>query len=608
MCDHSKCTSEYVKVSFNHIGLCPAALLLTMNQLRLLWFASSLLSSAIASLFFPFTLRQASAQDSLPDLPEDFPDTIDQTIPERPSDSPDQVPEALPDEPPPTLELPIPEGITPEPSVPTTSFFVEQVRVVGNTVLHDEIKALTAEYENRQVTFDELLTLRSQITQLYVNEGYITSGAFLPSNQTLSDGTITIQVVEGTVEEVQVTGTRHLQPGYVRDRLELATDPPLNQEDLLESLQLLQLDPFIDQINAELTAGSAPGQNVLLVDIDEPSPFTASIGTDNYRPPSIGSAQVSVGLGYNNLIGIGDRITASYGRTDGLDIFDAGVSIPLNAREGRLSFQFNSSESEIVEEEFEDLEIRSETQSYSLSFRQPVVRSPETEVALGLALDLRRRQTFILDDIPFSFSEGPEDGESNATVIRFFQDWVDRGETRVLAARSQFSIGIDAFDATVNDSGTDARFVSWIGQFQWVQQLSSRNLLVTRLSTQLTPDSLLSLEQFSIGGVDTVRGYTQNQLVADNGILGSIELRLPLTRNPQRLQVIPFFEVGTVWNNRTPDPDPSTIAGVGLGLQWLIGSNFIARLDYGIPLVDIDDNSDNLQSDGLYFSLQFLPF
>lgn len=579
-----------------------------MNQARLLWFVFCFVSSALASLFFPIGEPNALAQDALPEVPADLPDTIDQTIPERPSDPPEQVPDEIPDEPPPALDVPTPDGILPEPSVPDTSFFVEQIEIVGNTVLQDEIAALTATYENRQVTFDELLTLRSQITQLYVEQGYITSGAFLPSNQVLSDGTVTIQVVEGAVEDIQVNGTQHLQTHYVRDRLELATDAPLNQGDLLESLQLLQLDPFVSQINAELTAGSAPGQNVLRVDVDEPSPFTASVGTDNYRPPSIGSAQVQVGVGYSNLVGIGDRITASYGRTDGLDIFDVGVSAPLNARDGRLSFQFNSSESEIIEDDFEELEIRSETQSYSLSFRQPVVRSPQTEVALGIALDLRRRQTFILDDIPFSFSEGPENGESNATVIRFFQDWVDRGENRVLAARSQFSIGIDAFDATVNDSGTDARFVSWIGQFQWVQQISSRNLLVARISTQLTPDSLLSLEQFSVGGVDTVRGYTQNQLVGDNGILGSIELRLPLTRDPQRLQLTPFIEVGTVWNNRTPNPDPSTIAGVGVGLQWLIGSDLVARLDYGIPLINVDNNSNTLQSDGLYFSLQFQPF
>lgn len=119
--------------------------------------------------------------------------------------------------------------------------------------------------------------------------------------------------------------------------------------------------------------------------------------------------------------------------------------------------------------------------------------------------------------IPFSlFSEGPERGKSRLTVIRFSQEWLQRNATQVLAARSQFSFGIDAFDATINDTGTDGRFFAMLGQFQWVQQLSpSRTLMLAKINAQLTPDALLPLENISSGGVDTVRGYRQNQLVVE---------------------------------------------------------------------------------------------
>lgn len=121
-----------------------------------------------------------------------------------------------------------------------------------------------------------------------------------------------------------------------------------------------------------------------------------------------------------------------------------------------------------------------------------------------------------------------------------------RDAKRVLAARSQFSFGIDAFDATINNSGgaiPDGYFLAWIGQCQWVQQLSPRNLIVARIDTQLTPDLLLSLEQFSLGGVDTVRGYQQNQLVADNGLLASLEFRIPLTRNLAPCSWLPLWKL-----------------------------------------------------------------
>lgn len=493
-------------------------------------------------------------------------------------------------------------------SPPEFEVYVVDIEVLGSTVLESEIDDLVTAYENRNVTFDELTALRSAITQLYIDNGYITSGAFIPTNQDLSAGIVQIQVVEGELEAIEISGLRRLQENYVRDRLELGLSTPINQSRLEETLQLLQLNPLVQQINAELTVGSAPGRSILLVEVKEADPFQVGIGGDNYQSSSVGSEQFSISASHGNLLGLGDRLSASYGITEGLDSWDINYAIPLNALEGTLSVGYSNDASLIVEEDFEEFEIRSESETFSVSFRQPLYRRPTSEFALGLGFDLRRSQTFILDDEPFSFSEGPEDGESNVSVLRFFQDWVQQDAQTVLAARSQLSIGLDAFDATVNDIGTDGRFVAWLGQFQWVEQISPRFLLVSRLSTQLTPDSLLPLERFGFGGVGTVRGYPQNQLVTDNGVLGSIEARIPITRNPNRLQLTPFVEAAHGWNNTTPDPTEDTLFSLGLGVRWLITSDLSVRVDYGIPLIDVGDRGNSLQDNGLYFSVRYQPF
>ena len=329
---------------------------------------------------------------------------------------------------------------------------------------------------------------------------------------------------------------------------------------------------------------------------------------DNYQSTSIGSIQGSVFGSYANALGLGDRFNAQYGITEGLDLYDFSYSVPVNPQEGTLTLRYSNNNSNIVTSDFANLGIRSRAETLSAGFRQPLERTPNTEFALGLGVDLRRSQTYILDDRPFSFSEGAEDGKSRATVIRFSQDWVNRGRRQVLAARSQFSLGIDAFDATVNDTGTDGRFFAWLGQFQYVQQLSSRNLLlIARLNAQLTPDSLLSFERFSLGGVESVRGYSQNQLVADNGVFGSMELQIPLTKNPSRLQLVPFVQAGQGWNNKTPLSD-GFIASLGLGLRWRITPALNVQLDYGIPLIDVRSQGNSLQDNGVYFSLRYQPF
>ncbi|HEY9668546.1 MAG TPA: BamA/TamA family outer membrane protein, partial [Coleofasciculaceae cyanobacterium] len=121
----------------------------------------------------------------------------------------------------------------------------------------------------------------------------------------------------------------------------------------------------------------------------------------------------------------------------------------------------------------------------------------------------------------------------------------------------------------------------------------------------------LPIEQFSIGGIDTVRGYRQNQRVADNGIAGSIELRYPILRQPDglgTLQLVPFFDIGTVWNNEAEISSPTTLASIGLGLHWQLDPYLSARLDWGIPLISVGEEGNSLQDNGISFSIRFQPF
>lgn len=550
---------------------------------------------------------------NLPSLPE-IPSPEEESLPPQP-DLPTETPMS-PDESPLQIEQPLADPVADIlnlDSCPTLSdtsepsFQADEISVVGNTVLDTEIAEQVACYLGQEIQLADLFNLRSRITKLYLEAGYITSGAFVPNNQDLSGGSVQIQVIEGEIEELQINGLKRLNRGYVRERLARAIAIPFNQQDLERGLQLLQLDPILERVNAELTAGNGPGKSLLILDLQEVDTFTLSIGTDNYRSPSIGSAGGNIGLSISHPLGIGDNLSASYGITEGLGIFNVNYAIPVNAKNGTLQFSVSNSDSSIVQDAFDNVNIRSEALSLSAEFRQPIVQKPTEEFALGLDFDWQRSESFILDDIPFSFSLGPEDGVSQVSAVRFSQDWVKRGRERVLAARSQFSVGLDIFDATVNDSGVDGRFFSWLGQFQWIEQVSPRLLILSRIGVQLTPDGLLPIERFSLGGISTVRGYSQNQLVTDNAITSSLEFRVAILKDPAKLQLTPFIEGGVGWNNEIADPDPSALLALGLGLRWAVNPDLSVRLDYGIPLIDADDTGDSLQENGFFFLVSYQP-
>ena len=342
----------------------------------------------------------------------------------------------LPPQPPPREPRTLPEleEILPEleESIPDDSdgirnfsntVFVNKFEIVGSTVFTpEELAKVLQPYTRRRLSFKEILAAQQAIDRLYFENGYITSGTFLPP-QKLDNGVVTIEVVEGSLEAINLAGLDRLNSSYVRSRLENATDAPLNRDKLLEALQLLQLDPLIGNLAAELTAGTRPGSSILELNIAEADPFDLTLSYDNYRAPSVGTDRRSVRLTHRNLIGLGDRFNVGYLNTDGSNsINDLNYSLPVNSNNGTLNFRFGLTDSEIITPPFNEFNIESENTNYEFTYRQPVLQKPTEEVALGLTFS-RNNSAITLNGQPKQISRGAEvDGETNISALRFFRN------------------------------------------------------------------------------------------------------------------------------------------------------------------------------------------
>ncbi|MBD2594066.1 ShlB/FhaC/HecB family hemolysin secretion/activation protein [Nostoc spongiaeforme FACHB-130] len=535
---------------------------------------------------------------------------------------PQPIPPETPKLPPPKDLFRTPNETTPPPeTIPSgiqDTIRVDRFEVIGSTVFSSaELAEATQEFTGKPITFAELLRASDAITKLYTDKGYISSGAFIPADQTFKarGGVVKIQVIEGSVESIEVRGLKRLNPDYVRSRIAVATGKPLNVNKLLQALQLLQLNPLIKNISAELAAGSRPGTSVIDIRASENTTFSAQVNFNNNRVPSIGSFQRQIQFNQANLLGLGDGLSVAYANTDGSNDVDFSYTLPVNPYNGTVQFQYNYTTSNVVEEPFDVLDIEGRSQDFAITFRQPILQTPTTEFALGITANRRNSDVSLEplpgERIPFP-SPGSVDGQTRLSVLRFFQDWTQRNSREVFAARSQFSFGIDAFDVTNSGAPPDSRFFSWRGQAQWVRLLAPETLLLLRADAQLADRALVPLEQFGLGGQQTVRGYRQDLLLTDNAVFVSAELRYPILRAPQLggvLQLTPFIDYGTAYNSSNrADPDPNSLASVGLGLLWQ-SDRINARFDWGIPLIDDNSRNNTLQENGLYFSLVYTqPF
>ncbi len=509
--------------------------------------------------------------------------------------------------------LPTPTTPTPQPEDSTIQIRVREIEVTGSTILsQEEITSITKPFEGRLVTLKELRSVTDKITQFYLSRGYITSRAVL-AQQTITDGVVKITVIEGSLEKIEVKGTQRLNKSYIRSRIRLGVERPLQAGKIEEQLRLLRLDSSLKDVEATLKPGTELGQSILSITVEEANAIRGFIGVDNYSPPAVGSERLGSVISFRNPIGIGDELSASYYRSTagGSNSFDFNYRVPINPMNGTLQLRYAPSDSKIIRSEFSDrFDITSDRELYEISFRQPLVRKLQEEFALSLGFALQDGQTF-LDGLPApDLSIGSDENANTKTrVLKFGQDYIKRDRRGAWALRSQFSLGIDVFDATVNsDSEADGRFFSWLGQIQRVQRLNQDNLLIAQAELQLSPDNLLSSQQFLIGGGQSLRGYQQNSRAGDNGFRLSLENRTALQKdelgNPN-LQIAPFLDMGAVWNSSDNPNDVSGenfLASVGLGLILQPIPDLQMRIDYAVPLIESSTRGENAQDRGLTFS------
>ena len=241
-----------------------------------------------------------------------------------------------------------------------------------------------------------------------------------------------------------------------------------------------------------------------------------------------------------------------YTNTDGSDTVEVSYSIPVNSNNSSIELLYRHQDSEVIESPFERLDIEANANTYQLSFRKPIMQTPWQTLSLGLSAIRRDSQTSILGE-NYPLSEGADDnGETKLSILQFFQDYELRGKNQVLAFNSQFNVGLGILDATVNSNEPDSQFLYWRGQGQWVRELAKNTLLVVGADMQLSPSNLVSLERFGLGGYRSVRGYRSDTRLTDNGMLGTIEVRLPvpwISGENRLFQVVPFIDGGVGWNS-----------------------------------------------------------
>ena len=539
-----------------------------------------------------------------------------------------------PESAPPTVDWPA-ETLPPLDDAPDQTRFelsegvqVRGFRITGSTVFSEaELSETVAPFLERPLRSEDLPLLTDALSRLYIDRGYVSSGARLP-DQSLADGIVEIQIIEGALVRLELDEAGDLPRSWIEARLRRALRAPLDVNAIERALRTLQLDRRVARVDAVLEPTEILGESVLRLRVEPENPWSMSLRAANDVAPALGGQRGEVRLAHANVLGLGDRLRIGVAGAEGLFDFEVGYRVPISPWLTEAELFGDVGRGEIVAGDFAEggFNFRSEVERYGLLVNQPLLHTLSDDLDFSFSFERRRSRVEFIGNQDLQLeTANEEDGRVSLSLFRTHLEWVHRESVQVFAMRLRGTFGVDTWDATAPNATTfggpslpDGEFQAGLLQLQYARRFGAGlgdGELVLRGDVQLASGALFSLEALSVGGLTTVRGYHENELLADNGVIASAELRLPIfprSLQPHDLRLVPFVDFASIWDDGARDqPDfEREIASAGLGFLYRYAERFEFNGYFGVPLTNRprDRAGDRLQNIGLHLEARIFVF
>lgn len=466
-------------------------------------------------------------------------------------------------------------------------FKLNEVVITGNTVYSTAVlHAIFESSLHKEISLLDLQNMVYSVTQKYRQDGYILSRAFLPA-QRIQNGVVHVQVVEGFVNEVTVSGNgSRIKPLLLAYGDKIAKTRPLRLA-VLERYLLLANDLPGVTVRAVLTPSTTtPGAAELNMVTDEQT-FQAYIMHDNYGSRYLGPIQNTVGANVNSVFAPGDsNIMRSVitSQTNELHFLQLMHTQPLGAS-GVLWTISGSRTRTNPGFLLTPLNVHGKDDLYVTDFAFPVIRSRSKSLTLHAAADYENNSSTVLraplfNDHTRSLVLGG--------VFNFSDSW--RGiNTISLDGEKGFDI-FGAHEGGLLRSRLNGRsnFSKLNLNLSRTQSISTRFSAYVAVQSQYAFTPLLSSEEFFFGGPVFGRGYDPAELSGDRGVEGTAELRMdtaPDFRLLKAIQFYAFYDAGALWTIPVTGP-LIKVSGTstGLGARFYFAKHFSADTYLAKPL------------------------
>jgi hemolysin activation/secretion protein len=472
---------------------------------------------------------------------------------------------------------------------------IKRIMLVDATHMSEKEKAaLIAPYAGKCLGVDDIEKLMSDVTSFYIKKGFVTTRVYLPA-QDLSKGRLKVQIVPGKVSEIK-TDESKTRINYLGNLFPDVEDHDLNLRDFEQG---------IDQINRllsnnatiDIQPGEKAGDSIVTINNKPTAPWHLNSTFDNYGAQNTGRDQVGLTASFDNLAGLEDF--TSLGLHKSLPLNDPGkqatsdnilISIPMGY--STLTMNYNQSDYDSTTQSGPtNLHLNGTEDTATVTLDHVVYRDQTSKASVNVALANDITDTYIDNQFITESSRiltYATFGGNYSTQIKGGSATLGIGYTRGLH-------GLDALSdpADLNSSVPHAQFdkytltAGYVRPFSYDQQNFSFS---SQFSGQYAPYALYGSQQFSLGGIYTVRGFINEALANDDGYYLRNDLTLLKTANVDgrvvNIRPLVALDVGSAGSVH-PGTQDGTLVGAAAGTDIACGP-FDFNILGGHPVVRPD--------------------
>ncbi len=393
-----------------------------------------------------------------------------------------------------------------------------------------ETRKLNNDKQSNALTIGQLQFIADKITQLYRQKGYILAQAFLPP-QKVTDGIVRIKIIEGKLGHVSAVGNDYYDEAMYTKYFDKHLNQAVNKYEMERLLLLINDFPGFG-VTGSFKRGTALGTSDLQLLVHNEERLNGFVRYDNFGSEFTGDRRTLIGLSVNGLFNQVNQLNLQLLKThspSNSDYYAIHFEQLIFDEATYIGFSYNTNDYN-VGRQLQSLGIKGDSEFAEIYLRRAFIRSREK--------NLYGRFSLVSKEATSNSDTGIQLAKDELTVLsaQLVFDSIDERFNGINMADITYSRGLGDFLGSMKGSEDEnsgrqggsgkhagADFDKWNLNFARVQSLPYEQSLIIKLNTQYSDDLLTSLEQFQLGGPNSVRAYPVSEYLSDKGYLASIE-------------------------------------------------------------------------------------